>query len=83
MVPPFTRARDLAIFIRDIIDDNWTNKLSDEQARKTINEALSVPKNLLKVKRADEYTVVFQTVVGKRRMERFEKLMNNENVVTK
>ena len=68
-------ANRVAKEIRGIIDDYWLGKLNIEQARESINRFMDDPEMHLKIQRGENFTGAFKSVMGKKRLEEFERVM--------
>lgn len=67
-------AERVALDVKEIIDDYWEGNLTEMEASQAIQRIMSDPKKRIKVKRAEEYTSVFKSRMGIRRLETFEAL---------
>lgn len=68
-------ANRLAKEVRKIIDDYWLNNLTVEQARDGINHFMDDPRLRLKIMRGGTFTGAFKSVLGKKRLEEFTRIM--------
>lgn len=68
-------ANKVAKEVRDIIDNYWLGRLSEDQTRKKLLMYMDDPDLHLKIQRAEEYTGVFKNVMGIRRLEEFKRLL--------
>lgn len=68
-------ANRVAKEIREIIDNYWLNKLTIEQARDGINRFMDDPKMHLQIQRGEVFTGAFKSVLGKKRLEEFNRIM--------
>lgn len=71
-------ANKVAKEIRAIIDDYWIGNLTVEQVQKSINIFMVNPKLHLKIQRGEEFTSVFKSVMGVRRLKEFERIISME-----
>lgn len=60
--------------IKEIIDEYWKGNMSEAEASQEIQRIMLDPKKRIKVKRAEQYTAVFKSRMGKKRLETFEAL---------
>lgn len=70
-------ANRVAKEIRAIIDDYWLGKLTDLQVKKSISEFMDDSELHLKIQRGNEFTSVFKSVLGVRRLKEFERIISN------
>lgn len=70
-------ANRVAKEVRKIIDDYWLGKLTVEQAKRLIDEIMVDPELHLKVQRGEEFTSVFKSVMGVRRLKEFERIISS------
>lgn len=68
-------ANKVAKQVRGIIDDYWVTKISADEAKSQLNAIMSNPDLRIKIKRGNNYTGVFENIMGKRRIEEFETLV--------
>lgn len=73
----FMTANRVAKEIRTIIDDYWLGKLTDWQAKKSISAFMVNPELHLKIQRGNEFTSVFKSVMGVRRLKEFERIISS------
>lgn len=67
-------ANKVAKKFKEIIDSYWKEEISEEEASKLISRLMSDKDVKVRVKRSQQYTGVFQNIMGKRRIAEFEKL---------
>ena len=68
-------ANKVAKDVKKIIDEFWSGKCEKEEATKRIKGILDDPERRIKVMRGENYTGVFENVLGKKRIAEFEELM--------
>ena len=68
-------ANRVAKEIRKIIDDYWLGKLTIAQVRDGINHFMDDPQLHLKIQRGENFTGAFKSVMGKKRLEEFQRVM--------
>lgn len=69
-------ANKVAKKMRDVIDSYWKGEIDEKQASEVISTIMSDSDNRIKVMRGENYTGVFKSIMGKRRIEEFESLYN-------
>ncbi len=73
---PNMSANKVAKNVVDIIDGYWRNEITYEKAKEKIKKIMSDPDMLIKIKRGENYTGVFNNIMGKRRIQEFENFLN-------
>lgn len=68
-------ANKVAKQVRDVIDNYWVAKISAAEAKTQLNSIMNNPELRIKIKRGNNYTGVFENIMGKRRIEEFEALI--------
>lgn len=68
-------AATVAKEIKEIIDKYWRGQMAESEAKDGILKIISNPDNRIRVKRGENYTGVFKNIMGKRRIEEFESLI--------
>lgn len=68
-------ANKVAKQVRDVIDNYWVAKISVTEAKTQLNSIMNNPELRIKIKRGNNYTGVFENIMGKRRIEEFENLL--------
>jgi uncharacterized protein (TIGR04540 family) len=74
----FQSANDAAKAVKTIIDEYWRQDITKEQARCSIKgNILANPKNRARIFRGENYTAVFENVLGKKRLAEFSSLLDS------
>ena len=60
--------------VRKIIDDFWSGRCTRDEAKKKIEKIMDDPKLRIKIMRGENYTSVFENILGKKRIAEFEGL---------
>jgi hypothetical protein len=68
-------AKDVAEKIKQIIEDCWARTITDEEAKRDIENILDVREYRMKVFRGNEKTAVFERTMGIRRLKKFDELI--------
>ena len=81
MGPKLGNSNRVAKTVAGIIDDFWASKISRDDATNKLKEIVVNPDNRVKIKRGDEYTGVFKNIMGIRRINTFEQLVDLNSIV--
>lgn len=73
-------AKEVAVQIKEIIDDLWAQEISDEDAKKQILHILDDREKRLKVLRGRDKSAVFVRTMGTKRLKAFDELLDDINV---
>lgn len=73
---PNMTANKVAKLVVSIIDGYWRKEITYEKAKKRIEETMNNPDMLIKIKRGENYTGVFNSIMGKKRIQEFENFLN-------
>jgi uncharacterized protein (TIGR04540 family) len=72
----YKNANDVAKAVRDIIDNYWMKSISEENSIRLIEAIVAISKNRARIFRGKKYTAVFENILGKRRLEEFDRFYN-------
>lgn len=73
----FQNANEAAKAVKAVIDEYWRHDITKEQARRSIQEnILALPENRARIFRGENYTAVFENVLGKKRVAEFASIID-------
>jgi uncharacterized protein (TIGR04540 family) len=73
----FQNASEAATAVKVVIDEYWRHDITREQARRFIKEnILAIPKNRARIFRGENYTAVFENILGKKRVAEFASMVD-------
>lgn len=67
-------ANRVAKEVRKIIDEFWSGRCTRDEAKKMLKKIMDDPELRIKIKRGENYTSVFENILGKKRIAEFESL---------